>query len=293
MPRAAGIAVVAAVLAAARAHAGESAAAPSAPPSDGIALDVVGACPDAAAVRALLAGLLSPYEASVATVSIQDRGAQYRIAVRGSATTLEDPGRNCEERARRAAVVAASALQAPKVVSGPPVWTIEKGIVGEVAPTSKQALWSIGAEMRMALGSARWSLAGAAGARGPVTIQLDGDRSAELLRFPLDLGGRVTGYRWRLRPHLTLGGSATFMRMLGHDLVETHPEWRIGVGALALAGATLPVRGRIGVAAAIAVRWEPRPYDLEIAPIGKVGETPKWWLGLSLNYVVDGKPSSP
>jgi hypothetical protein len=147
--------------------------------------------------------------------------------------------------------------------------------------------------MRGAFGSGSWSLVGAAGARGPVTIELDRGWKAEMLRFPLDGGVRLTSYRWRLRPWLVLGGSMTIVRILGHDLVETQPEWRVGLGPIVMAGATLPVKGRIGVAAALALRWEPRPYRLQVVPEGTVGETPTWWLGLSLNYTIDGKGSSP
>jgi hypothetical protein len=259
----------------------------------GVTLDVVGACPDGAEVRHLLDALVSPGEAGADVVSIQDRGNHYRIAARGKATTLDDPGRDCAGRARRAAVVAASALQDPKVVLGPPVWTVEKGLVVELAPTAEGVVWAYGAEIRGALGSRAWSLVGAAGARGPVTLKLEGDWTADLLRLPVDAGARLTGYRWRLRPWLVLGGSATVMRLFGHDLIDTENHWRLGLGPLVMAGATLPVKGRLGVAAALVVRWEPRPYRLQVAPAGEVGETPRWWIGLSLNYTIDGKGSSP
>jgi hypothetical protein len=90
-----------------------------------------------------------------------------------------------------------------------------------------------------------------------------------------------------------LGGSATINRIYGHDLIETHNEWRLGLGPLVMAGATLPVKGRIGLAAALVVRWEPRPYRLQVVPTGEVGKTPSWWFGLSLNYTIDGHGSSP
>ena len=147
--------------------------------------------------------------------------------------------------------------------------------------------------MRGAYGSGPWSVFGAAGARGPVTLSLDDGWEAELLRLPLDAGVRFTSYRWRVRPWLALGGSATVTRILGRDLIDMDPKWRIDLGTLAMVGATLPVLGRIGVAAALSVRWQPRPYRLNVVPVGTVGETPKWWLGLSLNYTIDGKGSSP
>src|SRR5215831_2737847 len=97
MPRAAGRAIVAVTLAAAAL--GRSAAA------DEASLDVVGACPDAAAVRRLLSELVSSGEAGAKAISIQDRGPQLRVAVGEAATMLDDPARDCDARARQAAVV--------------------------------------------------------------------------------------------------------------------------------------------------------------------------------------------
>lgn len=278
------------------ATAGDLARAPTtdtSPVADALTLNVVGGCPDAAAVRRLLAELLSADEARAAPVSIQDRGARFRIAVRDAATMLDDPARDCTARARQAAVFAANELHAPKLVLGPPTWTIEKGLVFDAAFPPGGAVWSPGAEIRGALGSKPWSLVGAAGARGPVTLSLEHGYKAELLRFPVDAGARLTSYRWRLRPWLTVGGTATLTGILGQELVQTERQWRIDLGALAMVGATLPMFGRVGGAAALSVRWQPRPYELKVAPFGTVGETPTWWFSLSLNYTLDGKPSVP
>jgi hypothetical protein len=292
MPRiAAGLAVAALVAAVVtppvRADAGASAAA------DALGLQIVGACPDEATVRRMLGALVSPDQARAAPISVQDRGARFRVAVRDEATTLDDPGRDCGARARQAAVVAANALQPRKVILGPPEWTVEKGLVFDVASTSAGAVAAAGAEIRGAYGSKPWSVVGAAGARAPVTLELMNGWRAEVLRLPLDAGARYTSYRWKLRPWFVIGGSATVTGIIGHELVDTERDWRLDLGALAMVGATLPVFGRVGGAAALAVRWQPRPYQLQVTPAGKVGETPAWWFGLSLNYTLDGKGSSP
>jgi hypothetical protein len=292
MPRAAGlVALVALTLAAETTR-----AAPAEATTGGIAVEVVGACPDAEAVRRALAGVLPADEAAGVSLAVQDQGAHYRIVVRDTATTLDDPGRDCRARARQAAVVMAADLRSHPLVLGPPIWTIENGLVFDVAPGSQGPAWAPGAEFRGVLGSGRWSLVGAAGARGPATLTFGGgerETKAELLRFPLDLGARLTAYWGRFRPWLVLGGSLTPTAILGQDLVETDRQWRLDLGALAMVGATLRVLGRVGVAAAISARWQPRPYQLQVIPHGTVGETPAWWLGLSLNYTLDGKASSP
>ena len=290
MPRTAGLVALVALTVAAE----TTGAAPiEAPTEGGIAMEVVGACPDADAVRRALAGILPGDEAASVSIAIQDQGPRYRIVVRKTATTLDDPARACAERAREAAVVVAADLREHAIVLGPPVWSIEKGVVFDVAPGTQGPAWTPGAEIRGVLGSGLWSLVGAAGARGPATLSFEGGWKAELLRFPLDLGARMTAYWGRLRPWLVLGGSLTPTAILGQDLVQTDRQWRLDLGALALVGATLRVVGRVGVAAAIAVRWQPRPYQLQVVPQGTVGETPVWWLGLSLNYTLDGKASSP
>ena len=271
---------------------GAGAARADAPRVGGIAMNVVGACPEGAALRGLVDQLVPSADARSVAVSVEDRGREYRIAVGDDVTTLDDPARDCAARTREAAVVVAGALRAHPEVFGPPRWTVEKGFVFDFASQAGKVIWAPGAEFRGAYGRGLWSLVGAAGARGPVTLSFDDGSKAELLRFPFDAGARLTAHRWRLRPWVVVGASLTLNGFLGQNLVDTERQWRVDPGALALVGATLPLRGRIGVAAAINVRWQPRPYHLQVAPLGTVGDTPTWWLGISLNYTLDAKPSS-
>lgn len=257
-------------------------------------LDVVGACPDTDVVRKHLAALLSADEASAAPISIQDRGARFRIQVRKTEMMIDDPGRDCAARARQAAVVAANELQQRQVVLGPPTWVVEKGFVFDAASTSTGIVWAPGAEIRGIWGSKTMAVFAAAGARGPVTLPLANDWRVEELRFPLDVGARYTSYRFRrLRPWFMIGPSLTITGLIGHELVETDRKWRLDWGAIAMVGATLQFFSRVGGLAAISVRWQPRPYELQVIPFGRAGETPTWWIGLSLNYTLDGKRSVP
>jgi hypothetical protein len=261
------------------------------PDAGGVALDVVGACPERAAFERILAGLPSPTAARGAAVSLEDRGPQYRIAVGDHVTTLDDPVRDCAARARVAAVVVANDLRAHAQVFGPPEWTVEKGLVFDYT-SSGTAGGAWGAEFRGAWGRGLLSVMGAAGARGAVTLTFADGWKAELLRFPLDVGVRMTSYRWRLRPWLGVGPSLTVMGVMGESPLDSDRHWRIDPGAVVLAGATLPVRKRMGVAAALNVRWQPRPYRIEVVPAGITGETPTWWIGVSLNYTIDATPTS-
>jgi len=257
-----------------------------------ISIDVVGACPEATAIRELLGGLVTADETRSAGVSVQDQGTRFRIAVGKTATTLEDPARDCGARARVAATVAATTLQSRHVVLGPPAWTVEKGGVVDTTPSASGS-WAPGLEIRGAFGSGSWSLFGAAGARGPVTLTLDGGWKAELLRFPLDAGLRLTGHRWRWRPWLGFGGTLEVNGILGQGLSQSEREWRTSLGVVAMVGLTVPLLARLGVSAAFSVRWAPYHYRLEVVPEGQVGELPVLWLGPSLSYTLDGKRSSP
>jgi hypothetical protein len=260
---------------------------------DGLTIDTVGACPDGGEVRRLLAALVSPEQARATPVSVQDRGPRFRIAVGESATMLDDPGRDCAARAQLAATIAASDLQKPKVVFGPPAWVVEKGAVFDAASSSGTFVWTPGAEIRGAFGSGAWSLVGQAGARAPVDLPLPNGWQAEQLRLPVDAGARLTGHYGRFRPWLVLGGSLTANGIKGDELLQTQREWRLDLGALVMGGATLRVIGRFGLAAAINIRWQPRAYRLYVTPVGQVGETPAWWFGLSLDYTLDGKGTTP
>jgi hypothetical protein len=293
MPRRALLtATVVATLAGTGARQAVGAARPEAPPSDTISVDVVGACPEETAVRELLTPLVSAEEARSAKVAVQDQGQRFRIAVGETATTLEDAARDCGARARLAATVAAAALQARQVVLGPPIWTVEKGGVLDMAP-SASASRAPGLEIRGAYGAGSWSVFGAAGGRGPVTLTLDNGWKADLLRFPLDAGVRLTGHRWRWRPWVGFGGTLEVSGILGQGLEHSEREWRASLGVIAMVGLTIPVVARLGVSAAFAVRWSPYPYRLQVVPEGTVGELPSLWLGPSLSYTLDGKRSSP
>jgi hypothetical protein len=278
-----------------------AAAAASAPasPTPSLALRVTGACPDRATVDRLLAVLRpdgegGPPEPGAPTpVTIDDQGGQYRIAVGDQVMTLEDPARDCPARARQAVAVVASGARTHPQVFGPPRWTVEKGAVFDGTMNDGTFAWAPGAEMRGAYGRGTWSLVAAGGARGPARL-VYGDNAwkAEVIRLPVDLGARVTAHRWRLRPWLVLAPTVTVTGFIGEDLLETERVWRLDPGALAMAGATLRVLRRMGLAIALSARWQPRPYELHVAPVGKIGETPRWWFGLSLNYTIDANPSS-
>jgi hypothetical protein len=142
--------------------------------------------------------------------------------------------------------------------------------VFDVASSEGEIVWSLGAEFRGAFGSETWSLYASAGARGPAVLPLPNNWRAELLRFPLDAGARFTHYAWRLRPWFVVGPSLTVTGIIGRDLLQTDRAWRFDLGGLAMVGATLRLFGKIGVAAALSARWQPRNYHLQVSSLGTV-----------------------
>jgi hypothetical protein len=79
-----------------------------------------GTCPAPAAVGAALGAsvraasvTLAPPDSATASARVEDLGPRYRVRVGGSERVIEDPGRDCGERARVAAIFVALTLFPP------------------------------------------------------------------------------------------------------------------------------------------------------------------------------------
>ena len=226
---------------------GHADAAPGSAPT----IDVIGACPDDAAVRRVLTELVPPDAANAAPVRVEDHGAHVRVAVREAATTLDDPARDCAARARMAAAFAATELLAQRIVLR--TAGVDDGEGHHLRGRAVAGGRGVGARRRVSgrVRPRRWSLFGSAGARGPATLMLDHGWEAELLRFPLDGGARITARWGRFRAWLNLAASLTITGIMGSELVQTEREWRADLGALVMGGATLRVTDRLGLSAAL------------------------------------------
>ena len=100
---------------------------------------------------------------------------------------------------------------------------MEKGVVFEVAPTP--AGRGVGARRRVS-GRVRQPGDGRCSARparaGPATLMLDHGWEAELLRFPLDVGARITSSAGgAFGRGSTVAASLTITGIMGSELVQT------------------------------------------------------------------------
>ena len=127
------------------------------------------------------------------SLSIQDRGPHFRVAVGDRATTLDDPARDCAARAREAAVVVgerasvAPTGRRPAAVDDREGGGVRRRAREPTVPPGRRAP-SFAARWAAALG--RWSAPRARAV--PATLSFPGGWKAELLRFPLDAGARAT-----------------------------------------------------------------------------------------------------
>jgi hypothetical protein len=278
-------------------------------------VDSVGACPGREAVAAALAPVLprGPLRPTLVAPRVVDLGDRFEVTAAGQRAEYLDPTRDCRERARVAAVFIALALDPPQLQSPPPAVQqppakVEVPSPPVTAPVEEplapawvaaaaaaridgasagagpaQTSLVAGAELRGAVGRGRWGVVAAAGAMAPVTARF-GMVSVRQQRFPLRLG--VTA---------TTGGPGSF-QLGGEVAVVVAPFTVRGEG---LQGGTAALRLDIGARLAIALRSPavakrgiffvevhaevfPRPYHLDVGPLGTVGTTSKLWVGAAI-----------
>lgn len=272
--------------------------------------EVVGQpCPDPATVAAAIADLVPTELASLASsVTITDRGETFEVKVGDTQRTFADANRNCAERVRVAAVFAAMNLAPPPqaadepepepipqpvpeakppaqpapVPSPPPhVWSVDvlaQSRRGFAAGTAGP-FWLWGGGVRAAWGTQRWQGAIAAGA-----FLGSADTAAS---------SSVRVRRW----HLSAGLRNT-IRFAAFD-VESEMALRGNLMQVQARGVLTPGSGsRLegSLHTSVGLRWRgarhlcpivgmevegvPRPTELRLLPIGRVGQSPALWIGL-------------
>ena len=261
-----------------------------------------GSCPLREAVIAALAqvmpGVAIAADAGVVTdaepvVVVSDDGASYRTVVRGIVRTLVDPPANCEERARKVAIVAALALEPPlnatavpqaieTVATRPPSMRshigvrVESGILAERGTFMDTRLSPLGGTVRMTIERDGLGLV-----IGGALVQWSSvDSSVFAQRIPIDLSVQL---RHRIRwfaGALELGPSLVFQRGRDGSDRAVHLE------------ADLRASGRVelwfqrglGVFAAVTGTYIPNPAPLVRSRVEY--PMPSWWLGASTGLVI-------
>jgi len=286
------------------------AAAPVAPP-----VVVTGDCPSAQAVTAALGSALgSEARSGAADVPrVSDQGDRFSVAAAGQIRQYSDPARDCDERARAAAVFIALALNppvappapAPKEAPAPPA-----AVVVAPPPVPAAASWfdlaaaarvdggpasdtgtAIGFEARASFGLWRWlGIAASAGVLAPAQTELS-SVTVRQQRFPLSLALIA---RRALPPRFVVTGA------VGAALVP------LTVRAGALDGGSQSTRLDAGARVAVELRARatqrlapfvdlhaeifPRAYQLDVDPLGTVGTTGRFWVGAAAGLVFEAVP---
>ena len=260
---------------------------------------VTGDCPGAEAVTAALRSALGS-DAKVGVSEpprVSDQGDRFSVAAAGQVQQYADPGRDCEERARAAAVFIALALNPPLAPPGPAP-TVRDAPAPPPPPAS--ARWldlavaaradggpgqavgpAIGAEIHAAAG---WRWLGVAATAG-VLAPSDGTYASVTVhqqRFPLSLA--LTARR-DLSERLAIAGAvgaALVPLTLRATALEGGPsQTRLDAGVRFAFEARFRATQRLAPFVDLHAEFFPRAYELQVDPLGTIGSTGRFWLGVS------------
>jgi len=272
-----------------------------------LVVDARGDCPSGAAVTAALLPVIGNVSVPANSAPrVSDLGDRFEAAAAGQSGLYVDPARDCVERARVAAVFIALALNPPSFQSPPPRAAVPKPVrrrwlqVGAAArmdgattgnaPPDTALVW--GGELSLAAGS------GAFG--GVVTAAALSSSVAQFSRFNPTVGVREQRFPFgvafrfqgdgpaRLRLGAELGAALVLATFKAEDLQMTSSAVRLDVGLRGALQLRLPVGGH-GLAPFVGLHAEyfPKPYKLDVDPIGTVGSSSRLWLGATVGVLFE------
>lgn len=233
------------------------------------------------------------------TLEVADLGRRYRVSIAGESREYGDESRDCQERARAAAVFAAITLEPPeietrapeptKVTVGPPRFRLLVGALLEAAPRSAGDVFGFGGEARAALTGRLWGAEIGVGAVSPADIRW-GEARARILRLPTDWSLRATLYRssWA-ELWATAGLALTFLNLEGdgRNVATRSGGTRLDVGMRGALSLRLWPSAVVAPFVAIHASISPSPYVVVVDPGGEVGTTPSTWVGGTLGMSVE------
>jgi hypothetical protein len=261
-----------------------------------------GTCPRTDAVRSELLTVMSEDHMSEGSpvgpplwpkVEIIDLGPAFRVIANGREREYRDESRDCERRARVAAVFAAVALGLPAAVAPPPAQVLSQAKPGSAQPpivqievggaveagiaSTDRALLG-GGGLRLVIG--RGSLAFAIGisAYAPNTATL-GSLGVRQFHVPADVGIRTRSHFGSIDISADLGFAAGALWLRAPDLTSPRSVTIVEFGIRA--GAALHYRPASRFAPFLAVQAQlvVNPHSLYAPPRGVVGNAPPIWLG--------------
>jgi hypothetical protein len=281
------------------------------------ALRIVGAkatCPTVRQVKSELERILprtsitvesGPANAPEATIS--EQGTQFRVTIAGQERSFDDAARQCDERARQAAVFLALVLDPLLMaeLSAEPRATRTPAATPAVAsrapsePKAKVLQWemTLGGVVHVAPGVSGRETAVAPGlalftrAKRGLHLALGAGFQTAKLRFdiaeadawwiPIDVavGIQSRANAWEIGAEI--GPSARVLSVVGVNLKEASPHVRIDLGARASAWSRFWFGEQFGVFFSAETVLRPFPHMIDIDPRGSIGQTPPLWLGAS------------
>jgi hypothetical protein len=290
-----------------------------------VAVTVSGACPDEEAIAKAIASIVPVKDldrfAASARVEVSDLGDTYRVSVNAKgidrSRVYRDVARDCDHRARFAAVFIVLTLMPPDVlldalppppppappppppappslavvIAPPPVHLrrvrLELSFLIDVAPRSGLPLAvALGGELRVAPGPKHLGPVGAIGIAGG-SIDF-GAVSATELRLPFDLGLRLpllTRTAFDLVADVGLAGAVFHDKATNTAGPQSGTRLDLGARAGVVVHAGRLSDRLLGIAG-IHAELFPRPYDVTLMPQGTVGHTPAFWMGVTVGLAV-------
>ncbi len=258
---------------------------------------------------------------------VLDLGDRFEVAAFGQARQYLDTARDCAERARVAAVFITLALNPPAlpssslsptaappgdlpaiesaphqpVLSDTPPGTVPASarwasvgisarVDGPVGAAFPAAGVAAGPELRGAIGWRFVGLTATAGILAPTEARLSSVTVHEQ-RFPISL---ALGARRHLAHGIeaagALGVSLVPIELRGDGLMTSLPAMRLDTGARAAVELRLPALvWRAAPFVDVHAEYFPRPYALDVGPLGNIGSTTRFWLGASVGIEVEAR----
>jgi hypothetical protein len=273
-------------------------------------IKVLGECPASDILSLSLAPVLGKTPATTAAPGapaaprVTDQGDHFEVTAAGQVAVYVDAGRDCDRRARIAAVFIALALtnptpelraapatpppaQVPARADAPPErWaavTLAARCDGASPGTSPSGIGvACGGELGGSIGrgglggfASAGLLTATASAFGAVPVRVD------VQRFPLALGATAAReLRGGWRAGADVGAALALLRIRGEGIDTVGPALRFAAGARIGTSLQLPVLWR-GWAPAIALHAEyfPRAYQLDVDPLGTIGTLGRFSVG--------------
>jgi len=266
-----------------------------------LVVEARGDCPSGPAVTAALLPVIGNVSVPAnAAPRVADLGDRFEAAAAGQSGLYVDAARDCVERARVAAVFIALALNPPSFQSSPrpsppPVpkparrtW-FQVGAAARLdgasagnSPPATVLVW--GAELSLAAGHGLFGGAMALGALESSVANFSRFNPTVAVReqrFPFSASLRFQDQlAARLRLAAELGAALVLVTFKAEDLQMTSSAVRLDVGLRAAVHLRLPVAvHRFAPVVGLHAEYFPKPYKLDVDPIGTVGSSSRFWLG--------------